>query len=85
VGAGAFQDVEARVDATGLLRIDDVHGDVGTGDSARYPYTLNFELKPRGSVLNGSALAASDLMEHRLGSALSYFVELKRVERSAAR
>jgi len=52
-------------------------GDVGTDDAGRRPYTLSLDLKLRGKVLNGSATAVSTAAP-RIGSALSYWVELSR-------
>lgn len=52
-------------------------GDVGTDDAGRRPYTLSLDLKLRGKVLNGSATAVS-IAAPRVGSALSYWVELSR-------
>ena len=52
-------------------------GDLGTEDAGRRPYTIGFDLKLRGKVLNGSATAVSR-PGSRLWSALSYWVELER-------
>lgn len=52
-------------------------GDVGTEDANRRPYFLQFTLKLRGNLLNGSASAISQ-PGRRVGNALTQWVELKK-------
>lgn len=77
--AGTTQVVAgARIDEDGMLAIDGVRGDLGTADAARYPYSLQLLLKPRGDRLNGAVTAISAPLPGRLGNALSYWAELRR-------
>lgn len=52
-------------------------GDIGTEDANRTDYVLSLELKLRGNVLNGSAMAIT-LPNVRLGNALTHWTELRR-------
>jgi CubicO group peptidase (beta-lactamase class C family) len=66
----------ARIEG-GYLR-GSVGGDIGTDDAnRRRPYNLHLKLKNRGEALNGS-ITATSLAGRRVGSVLSYWVELKR-------
>ena len=79
VGDGAVTEVErVSLSPQGILWLEEVPGDIGTQDAARYPYLMQFGLKARGDVLNGSATAVSGDTARRAGSTLSYFVELRR-------
>ena len=62
----------------GVLWLEEVHGDVGTKEAARYPYRLQFALRSRGDVMNGAATAMSRPLTGRVGNAITYFVELKK-------
>jgi hypothetical protein len=53
-------------------------GDIGTADANRRPYRLRLEVKRRGEVLNGGLIAQS-LPANRVGNALTYWVELKKM------
>ncbi|MBL8271630.1 serine hydrolase domain-containing protein [Steroidobacter sp.] len=64
----------------GQLQLDEVPGDLGTEVAARYPYRLSFSLKPRGEVMNGAVTAVSRPLADRVGSGVSYWTELKRVD-----
>ena len=53
-------------------------GDIGTEDAARQPYNnLDFTLKLRGAILNGSASAVPN-GAGRVGGAQTQWVELKK-------
>jgi CubicO group peptidase (beta-lactamase class C family) len=78
VGGRASEVEKVRVAPDGTLWLEEVPGDVGTPDAARYPYRLQFGLRARGEVLNGSASAMSRPLTGRVGNAISYFVELRR-------
>jgi CubicO group peptidase (beta-lactamase class C family) len=78
--AGAPQEVfDARIE-DGLLVMANVAGDLGRDAAGPYPYRLQFRLKPRGDVLNGAVTAVSAPVAGRIGNALSYWIELKRME-----
>jgi hypothetical protein len=68
----------------GYLR-GSVGGDIGTDDAnRRRPYNLHLKLKNRGEALNGS-ITATSLAGKRVGSVLSYWIELKRAPPEAER
>jgi CubicO group peptidase (beta-lactamase class C family) len=54
-------------------------GDVGTNDANRRPYHLHLRLKLRAETMNGSVTAIS-LPGSRSGNALSYWLELQRID-----
>ncbi|MDP6468955.1 MAG: serine hydrolase [Pirellulaceae bacterium] len=54
-------------------------GDVGTDDANRRPYHLHLRLKLREETMNGSVTAIS-LPGSRSGNALSYWLELQRID-----
>lgn len=54
-------------------------GDIGTDDANRRPYHLHVNMRLRNETLNG-ALTAISLPGRRAGNALSYWVELHRVD-----
>ncbi|MBW3600448.1 MAG: beta-lactamase family protein, partial [Planctomycetes bacterium] len=58
-------------------------GDIETDDANRRPYHLHLNVRRRDDKLNG-ALTAISLPGSRAGNALSYFVELKKVEKKSA-
>ena len=53
-------------------------GDIGTADANRRPYRLRLEVKLRGNGLNGGLIAQST-PANRVGNALTYWIELKRM------
>ncbi|MFC4307965.1 serine hydrolase domain-containing protein [Steroidobacter flavus] len=72
---------EVALGKDGLLQLSNIEGDVGTPDAARYPYTLSFTLKQRGTdKLNGSVSTLSRDLPDRAGNALSYWVALSKAE-----
>lgn len=58
-------------------------GDIGTDDASRRPYQLHLDANLRGETINGS-IATISLKARKSGNALSYFVELQRVDTSPA-
>jgi hypothetical protein len=54
--------------------------DIGTEDSNRLPYNLHIALKPRNKLLNGSLISIA-LPGKRPGNALSYWTELRKVNK----
>lgn len=55
-------------------------GDIGTNDANRRPYHLHLRLKLRQETMNGSVTAIS-LPGNRSGNALSYWLELDRMDK----
>lgn len=53
-------------------------GDIGTEDANRRMYHLHVNLRLRGNVLNG-AITAISLPGQRMGNALSYWMEIKKL------
>jgi hypothetical protein len=72
----ALLNVESWLD--GNLK-GEMYGDVGTEDAARRRYTIALDLDLHHDVLRGSATALS-VPTHRNGSALPYYVELRRAQ-----
>ncbi len=58
-------------------------GDIGTADANRRPYDLHLRLKLRAETINGSVTAVSR-PDNRTGNALSYWLELKRIDTDPA-
>jgi hypothetical protein len=56
-------------------------GGIGTSDADRRPHELHLDTNLRGETINGS-LAAISLPGQKPGNALSYFVELQRLDPS---
>lgn len=54
-------------------------GDLSVADANRRPYQLHLDAKLRGDILNGS-VAAISLPAPRAGNALSYWIELQRLD-----
>jgi hypothetical protein len=72
----ALLNVESWLD--GNLK-GEMYGDVGTEDAARRRYTIALDLDLHDDVLRGSATALS-VPTQRNGSALPYYVELRRAQ-----
>lgn len=79
IGPGSESLVSDVTVEGGALHLGNVPGSIGTDDAGRYPYRLDFDLRLRGNVLNGTASAISRPLPGRDGNALSYWVELHRV------
>lgn len=80
IGVAKPTEVEqVTVGQDGLLWLEEVPGDVGTPEAARYPYRLQFAFRARSDVLNGAATAVSRPIAGRVGNALTYFAQLRRV------
>lgn len=69
---------QVSLSAEGVLWLEEVPGDLGTSEAARYPYRLQFALKARGPILNGAASAISRPLQGRVGNAITYFAELRK-------
>jgi CubicO group peptidase (beta-lactamase class C family) len=82
VGTARWQEVTSvSLDAdTSMVSLDNVFGEVGTADADEYPYRLQFALKFRPpDRLNGAIVANSaETLPDRMGSALSYWVDLQK-------
>jgi CubicO group peptidase (beta-lactamase class C family) len=80
IGGGVFQEVTSVTldEKTSVLSLDNILGTVGTPDSERYSHRIQMALALRGAdVLNGEIVANStESLPDRMGSALSYWVEL---------
>lgn len=61
----------------------EVAGDIGTDDANRRPYHLQVRLKLEQETMHGSVTAIS-LPGSRAGNALSYWLELQRIDRDPA-
>ncbi len=77
VANGMRQEAEdVEMSSKGELAIGRIAGGVGTPDAARYPYALEFQLKPRGGTrMDGEVTARSYERRDRSGNALSYWAE----------
>jgi CubicO group peptidase (beta-lactamase class C family) len=88
VGTNPLQEVvNVKLDPkTSFLQLDDLIGTIDTPDAARYPGKLQLSLKRRASdTLSGSISAnATERLADRMGSAVSYWVELRRKPEEAA-
>ena len=80
--ADVVEVTEPKMEAGQLL--GKFHGDIGTPDANRLPYTLSLVLKHRGALLNGGLVAISD-PQPKVGNALTSWVELKRAAPAAGK
>lgn len=82
IGENPLQEViTVKLDSkTSFLELDDLIGTIDTPDAARYPGKLQLSLKQRSpDTLSGSISAnALERLADRMGSAVSYWVELHR-------
>lgn len=87
IGANPLQEVvNVKLDPkTSFLELDDLIGTLDTPDAARYVGKLQLSLKHRKpDTLSGSISSnATERLADRMGSALSYWVELKRETRNS--
>lgn len=86
VGAGPLQEVtKVKLDPkTSLLSLEGLVGDLGTPDAAHHPGRLQLSLKLRKpNTLNGAISSNSlETLSDRMGSAVTYWVELRRNQAS---
>lgn len=70
---------------TSTLQLSDFLGDLDTPDARRHPGPLQLSLRARGSDrLTGSiTLNSLETLSHRMGDALSYWVEMRRIDNPA--
>ncbi|WP_218042764.1 serine hydrolase domain-containing protein [Steroidobacter gossypii] len=82
--APAQEVIKVKLDPrTSTLQLGDIVGDLGTPDARRHPGPLQLSLRLRGSDRLTGAITSNSLetLSHRMGDALSYWVEMGKSER----
>jgi hypothetical protein len=86
IGTNPLQEVvSVKLDPkTSFLELDELIGTIDTPDAARYVGKLQLSLKHRtpGALSGSISSNATERLADRMGSALSYWVELKRQTRN---